>query len=369
MKKIRVLQVGAFNSFGGIESFQINLFRFINKDLFQIDFVVGNLYNKFGYEKEVVAAGSKVFYVPTRRQGYLKRHIIFRNILKNNNYDAVHIHVGSLYDSMYLYEALRSGCKNILLHGHSSSVVSKFNYFMHQINKIIFNNTEIIRLACSPIAGQWLHWNFFKRNNFKIINNGIDVDKFIFNNNNRSFIRKKLQIPENAFVLGNVARLSFEKNHKYMLEVFFEFQKINNNSRLLLVGDGKQRDEIISLIKEMKLDNSVILTGQRNDIPNLLSAMDCFILPSFFEGFGITAIEAQSNGLKTIISDYVPKEVCLTDLVVRLPIKEENIGSWVKEIIKADSCNRTKDYSSIIKSKGFDLNFVAKELERLYKSK
>lgn len=369
MKKIRVLQVGAFNSFGGIESFQINLFRYINKDLFQIDFVIGNLYNKFGYEKEVIAAGSKVFYVPTRRQGYLKRHIIFRSILKNNNYDVLHIHVGSLYDSMYLYEALKSKVKIVLLHGHSSSVVSKFNYWMHKINKVIFNNKKIIRLACSSIAGQWLHWNILKKNNFKIINNGIDVDKYIFNKNNRSFIRKELQIPENAFVLGNVARLASEKNHKYMLEVFFEFQKVNNNSRLLLVGEGKQRDQITSLIKKMKLEDYVILTGQRNDIPNLLSAMDCFILPSLFEGFGITAIEAQANGLKTIVSNYVPQEVCLTDLVVQLPIKKESIDIWAKEILNAKSCDRTKDYSSIIKLKGFDLKFVAQELERLYKSK
>ena len=369
MKKIKVLQVGALNSFGGVESFQINLFRFINKKIFQIDFIVGNINTKFAYEKEIIEKGGKVFYLPSRRQGFLRRHIIFRKILKENNYDVIHIHVGSLYDSMYLFEALKNKVKIVILHGHSSSVVSKFNYSLHQINKIIFNNSNIIRLACSNIAGQWLHWNIFKNNNFEIINNGIDVDKYKFNEIDRVNVRRKLSIEDNDFVIGNVARLAPEKNHEYILKVFFKYHQYNKNSKLLLVGDGKQKEKIINKIIELNLKDNVILAGQRNDIPKLLSAMDCFLLPSFFEGFGLTAIEAQANGLNTIVSDFVPKEVILTDLVTRTPIKEEDIDKWVKEILKTDFTNRTNDYSSIIKSKGFDLNYMTKRIEQLYQSK
>ena len=369
MKKIKVLQIGALNSFGGVESFQINLFRFINKKRFQIDFVVGNIKTKFAYEKEIIDNGGKVFYIPTRRQGYLKRHIIFRKILKENNYDVIHIHVGSLYDSMCLFEALKNKVKIVILHSHSSSVVSKLNYCLHQINKIIFNNSKLIRLACSNIAGKWLHWDIFKKNNFEIINNCIDVDKFKFNEIDRTNVRRKLSIEDNEFVIGNVARLAPEKNHKYILEVFFKYHQYNKNSKLLLVGDGKQKEEIINKIIELNLKEYVILAGQRNDIPNLLSAMDCFLLPSFFEGFCITAIEAQANGLKTIVSDFVTKEIILTDLVTRIPIKEEDLDKWVKEILKTDFTKRRNDYSLIIKSKGFDLNYMAKKLEQLYLSK
>ena len=320
MKKIKVLQVGGVASFGGIETFQFSLFKNIDREKYCFDFLINNTDNKLVYENDIKELGGKVFYIPSRRQNYLKRIIFFKQILKNNEYDIIHVNYSALVDDLFLSEAIKTDAR-VILHSHSSNFTdSKFWYWVHIYNRNKYLNLNIVRLACSVDAGKWMHCNSLKQNDFTVINNGIDIDSFRFNLNERNELRKKLNVDENTKIIGHIGRFSKEKNHLYIIDIVSEIIKKNKNIKLMLVGDGKLRKEIEEKIKQKSLKEYVLLLGVRQDIANLLSVMDVFLFPSLHEGLGISILEAQASGLKCYISDSIPKEVDLTDLIYRKSI-------------------------------------------------
>lgn len=368
MNKVKVLQVGGASSFGGIESFQLNLLRNINRKNFKFDFVVNNVNNVLAYEDEINKLGANVFYLPSKRQGYLKRIKILRHLLSENKYDVAHIHCGVLIDDLFLRECLRAKIKKIILHSHSSSFIgSKIFYLLHIINRFKYLNSNIIRLACSEKAGKWMHCNSFINNSFSIINNGIQLDKYIFDQSFREKLRKTFGFYDNL-VIGHIARFSPEKNYDFIIKVFECVYKQNKKARLLLVGDGPLKKYVENKFVQLGLRDKVVFTGLRKDITNLLFAMDVFIFPSIHEGLPITLVEAQSSGLKCYISDNITSEVCLTDLVKKLPINIDSCDKWCNEILNSLDFSDRKLYYGFMKEKGFDIKNTAKLMEKIYLS-
>ena len=170
---------------------------------------------------------------------------------------------------------------------------------------------------------------------------------------------------ENKFVVGHIGRIFPAKNHPYLLEVFKEFLQKNENSVLLLVGDGPSRKEIENKAQSLGVSEKVIFTGVRSDVNEILQAMDCFVFPSVYEGLPVTVIEAQASGLPCLISDTITDEVCITDLVNKLSIKESP-GIWAEEIIK--KCMDFKRQSTIkeIVQAGYDVENTAHWVEEFY---
>ena len=367
MKKIKVLLAGAGCSFGGIECFQYNLFKSINKKLFSIDIIINNTENRLIYEKEIKQLGGCVFYIPSRRQAYLKRILIFRNLLRNNNYDVIHIHYGSLNDDMFLAEALKTDSK-VILHSHSSNYTgNKLEYLLHIFNRHKYINSNFIRLACSIGAGKFMFCNRFKQNRFTIIKNGIDINKFRFNLNKRNELRQKFNLDDNTTVIGHIARFSQEKNYSFIVNILSELVKKTKNIKLLLIGDGVLKDEVAQIINDKGLSEYVLFLGLRQDISELLSIMDIFIFPSIHEGLPITLVEAQASGLKTIISDNITDEVCLTEYIHKLPIGKNDEYKWVDCILNTTNVYQRNFNILETNLRYFDCSNMVREVETIYR--
>ncbi len=370
MSKIKILYVFAEPfSYGGQEAFATNMYKQINKNKFSIDFYTPYKCDNNEIQKILKENNNKIlfdsyeFYTKKRKSNYIKG---IKNIIKNNNYDLVHINSGSTF-------ALAKGAKiikryssaKVILHSHATGI----NNFKHKLASLLFFRDFKFAdyfFACSNDAGRFRFLdNIVNSDRFAIINNGIDIERFKYNDSLRTKYRKLLKIYQDDFVIGHVGRLSAEKNHKFIIELFEKIRMSHNNVKLLLIGDGELEGEILSSLKEKNLLESTILLKKRNDVNKILNVMDIFIFPSLFEGLGIAAVEAQISGLTTLCSKEVPREAKITDKCIFLNL--DNYNQWVKEIeneIKSRS-KREYEYLKITNNK-YDSKNCAKELEKIY---
>lgn len=372
MKKANVLELGLSCPFikGGVESFVWNIYTNMNLEKIEADF--------WGYKKssekymKYISERNSVFYVfNSTNNVFIKQFekiINIKNIVKENKYDCVHIHVGSAFAAFIYYCGVRLGSKNvnIILHSHSSGnngLVSKtyLGKALCTICKYLINDSRIIRLACSNEAGNWLYPTKYK---FDIIKNGIDVSKFVFNIKIRNKIREELHI-ENKFVIGHVGRFTREKNHEFLIDIFSEIYKQNANAVLLLIGEGELENQIKDKVHELKLDKVVIFYGTTSYVNELYQAMDCFILPSQFEGMPIVLVEAQAMALKTVCSDAVTPEAKITDLLDYMPLSL-SAEAWARKILSYNINYERKNMSDEITAAGYDIKQTVKQLEDIY---
>jgi len=165
-----------------------------------------------------------------------------------------------------------------------------------------------------------------------------------------------------------VGRFSNQKNHNFLIDIFYEIIKINKKSKLILIGTGELENEIKEKVESLSLKEKVIFLGARADVNKIMQAMDVFILPSLFEGLPVVGVEAQASGLPCIISDTVSKDVKITDSVLQISLSlppEE----WGKKLIDFYETFERKDMTEAITSAGYDIISVVKKLEQLYKNK
>ena len=201
--------------------------------------------------------------------------------------------------------------------------------------------------------------DIFKINNTIVLKNGIDFSKFE-KRKTKTEMRKILNIKNDLFVIGHVGRFNKVKNHGFLVNIFKDVYKKNNNSFLLLIGDGEEKSEIITMLHEYKLDNNYMILSNRIDLPDLLNTMDVFVFPSISEGMPLSLIEAQEAKLPCFISDKITNEAIISNLVTQLPI-DSGINSWVNEL-----CNINKVNDIYLNDKGWDIKQVVKKLEKIY---
>lgn len=199
-----------------------------------------------------------------------------------------------------------------------------------------------------------------------ILNNAIDSESFRFRPEIRKSMREEFGISENEVLIGNVGRITSQKNHLFLLEIFASYHAKNSKSKLLLVGDGEDREKIQRKAKELGISGFVILAGVRNDIPRLLQAMDLFVFPSLYEGFPVTVVEAQAAGLPCLISDTITDEVVLMETTLQLPITE-GTELWVDAINKfAENKRDRRNVVKTIKEAKYDIEVTSRWLTEFY---
>ncbi len=215
--------------------------------------------------------------------------------------------------------------------------------------------------GCSDKACKWLYGK--NKDKAIIIKNGIETEKFCFNENIRKKKREELGIKECEFIIGHVGRFCVAKNHEYLIKIFNEYNKINNNSKLILIGDGELREKITKEIKKLHLEKKVLILGFRNDTNELLQAMDCFVFPSIYEGLPLSLIEAQAANLMILASNKITKMTDITGNIKFLDINQNSI-EWAKRIpIKPlERFNQKLK----IKEAGYDIKAICQELEKIY---
>lgn len=363
-KPIRIVHNIASLHLGGSQAFVMNVYRNIDRSKVQFDFVV-TPETKEGFYDEITNLGGKIFTCPrykgTNHIQYNKWWDDFFN--KHPEYKVIHGHVRSTA-SIYLKIAKKHELVTIA-HSHSTSNGNGISATVKRIIQLPIRKQADFLFACSDKAGKWLFGEkAITQQNYYMIPNGVDLKRFEFDINKRNQMRMTLGIKEDTMILGHIGRLSIPKNHKFLLNVFNQYHKINSNSKLLLVGDGELFESIKQHINKLDINDAVIMTGSKQNTEDYYQIMDIFLFPSLWEGLPVSVVEAQANGLQCIISDVITHDVDLTALIQYLPLDEK---LWLGAITEAHKKKRIGLTSEDrVRLQPFDAITVANKLQEFY---
>ena len=351
MKKILLLATTPFLN-DGITKIEMDIIRYNKR---KIDFTVASAFSFDNIYGKELSKNKINCYRLTSKNKVIQYMVDIYRLIKKEDYNAVYIHGNS---AMMFIEALPvwlARKSRIITHCHNTSS----NYpLMHKVFKPFFNQIISKKLACSKSAANWAYYG----ENIKVIVNGIDIEKFAYDAVKREIIRKELSW-DDAFIIGHVGRFERQKNHSFLIDIFFEVQRQIPETRLLLIGSGELENKIKKQVADYELMDKVAFLGNVDCVSDYLQAMDILVLPSFFEGLCLVALEAQANGMPVLISDKMSKEIfatsCIAPLSLNAPIIE-----WVKHI--TDCKNKNRIYSQgILREKGYDLKRMMSEIQTI----
>lgn len=366
---VRILEVfGEPIVNGGQESLVFNIIQ--NMDTTGLDINVLTLYyceNK-RYEEIIEDMGGSIIsfnlpFAPGKSRSNLCKPLF--KYLRSEKYDVLHIHSGSISVlALSAAVAKRAGIKKIFVHSHCAAERKTLRY---RIVKLIMSPLMILYptdyLACSQIAGEWKYPRAIVKNKMRILKNGVEIDKFVFDKKKRDIFRKQLGIENKDFVIGHVGRFSYQKNQEFLIELFEEVKKKEKNSKLLLIGNGETIEKIKGMVKRIGFEKDVFFIGNVNNVNDYLHIMDVFVLPSRYEGLPIVGVEAQAAGLPILVSANVSKELKITECVQYIDLKDK--ADWVQLICAQKGKDRVQTVEQI-RSAGYDIKMTAKYLRKLY---
>lgn len=367
-RKYRILHFPIRNTNGGVTRSAMKFWKYIDHNRFQFDFATCSA--KLDFEQYIIDQGCKVHYISCYAEQDSEQFCNeFREILMKGHYDAVHLNTSwwKSFDAELV--AKEVGVKIILVHANNVFVdVADDTQREKEINiherckREFSENIATHFLACSNAAADFLFGSQISREKITIFHYGLDLDKYTYREDRRNVIRKQLNV-SNQFVIGDVGRMAYQKNFAFLIDCFYEVQKIDTRAVLLLVGDGYLENELRERVKKYDIEEKVIFTGAVDNVNDYMQAMDVFAFPTLFEGLGIVVVEAQAVGLKCVCSTGVPAEAKLTDNVEYVELDKEK---WVEEILKyRNGYVRTKTDDEI-RNAGYDIKEEIKVLENIY---
>lgn len=360
MKKIKILYMGMSRNFGGIEKFLINVCKNLDKEKFEISFLVRKGKKAF-MQEELEEMGMKFFLMADRKINYRQHLKDLKKIFSENDFDIIHFNIMNFSYFERIMLANKYSKARLIVHSHSAKMnnMSKKTMLLDKVGRFLTRNIKYDRIACGQKAGEWL----FGKKEFFILNNGIEIETFKFNKENRDEIRNEFAIKDNETVIGLVAKMDEQKNHLFLINVFYEYQKLNSNSKLMLIGEGPLKSEIENKVQELNIQDKVLFLGRRDDVNKIYSAMDIFVMPSLFEGLSISIVEAQANGLKCYTSTNVDETSNVTGKVQFLSLLD-GAKKWADWIYNS---NNERDIEAISKIPNqFSLKENCKILEEYY---
>ena len=374
MKPIRVLHMSGTMNMGGAETLIMELYRHIDRDKIQFDFMIYNYSHEQGaYDDEILNLGGHIYNMNGR---FSKNPIYYLIELKrffdnHKEYRIVHAHQFAISGYVLAMAKLSNPGIFTIAHSHIAYPQTDFLRNIADIigKKLLVYNADTV-FGCSNDALIALTGKEEDGIKYRIVRNAIDIKKFIYNEKKRDIWRKILGVKEDTFVVGNVARFTNQKNHEFIVSIFSSIKRTNKNSKLVLIGTGSKIPEIQRLVKELNLEEDVILLGVRPDVNEIINAFDVFLMPSRYEGLGIVLIEAQANGLPCIISkDVIPEEVDTRGGMIKRVSLNELPDQWASECISAGKRKATAFAQQAVKSAGYDINKVALDLQNFYLDK
>lgn len=366
MKKTRVLQMFVANARGGRTQYVLNLWKHIDKEKVQFDFAT--LASQLDFAGKLEEEGCKIHYVSCYAEEDREQFTKEIDEIFKERYDVVHVH-SSFWRSFIIEERAKlAGIPKIILHAHNfgiGSVASEKE--AKELERQHFSRREKITsdmadwfFACSKEAAEWMYGDYVSPQKVRVLRNGIDLQKYKYNENVRKEIRKELDI-EDKYVIGNIGRFVYQKNHDFLIEVYSEICKQRDDVLLLLIGNGELQDEIKNKVECLGIRNKVKFLGVRNDVERILQGLDLFVLPSRFDGFPLSLLEAQAAALPCIAGN-VPPNASLGERTQIVPL---DVEEWVKAIVT--ECGRKdRNYISEEKLRLHDINVQVKELEEIY---
>ena len=304
-------------------------------------------------------AGFRVYYVTPKKRLFRNIRQMFR-LLRKGDYDGVHVHFEE-WSFLYLWLARLARIPVRICHAHMAYMVRENEKPHYKVFRRLLNRYATCRLACSTDAGEHLFGGY----EYTVLRNAIPVEEFLFDQNLRNQVRREMLL-EQHFVVGNVARLSYQKNPLFTLEIFKEILQKRPDAVLLLIGSGELEAELRRKIDAEGLQESVRLLGLRTDVPRLMQAMDVFLLPSRFEGLGVAYVEAQAAGLKTFATqDLVPQEAMISDMLMTYLPLQYSASQWADAVLAQCPYQRLNMMEQV-HAKGYDLSDAIGVLESIY---
>lgn len=389
-KNNRQILITTCNSWirGGIQMYIYNILKTIDLHNISVDIYLSfDIFDKSFLNSVLNIKNSDItFYVGNSKSNHSQ---IFNdimnisNLIKQKKYDVIHVNTGVLwFQAVNLFIAKLFHIKNRIAHSHNAIVDSdvtknkkikkKIKFVYYKFLRFIINRSATNFFACSDIAGIWLYGKKKWKKCGSIQKNGIVVSDYKFNFYYRDEIRSYYSIPKNSIVLGLIASFNHQKNQRFLIEIFKEFKKIEQNSYLFLVGDGENKINMENFVEENHIKN-VIFIGSTSFANKFYSAFDVFVMTSFFEGLPFVAIEAQCSGIPCILSDSITREVKLSKNIDFVSLAEspkiwcEKISKLLKENSSDNRKQLSVENAHIISSLGFDLKSSSKNIETLYK--
>ena len=348
---------------GGAETFLMKLYRNIDRNMYQMDFCVMSE-DRGIYEDEILERGGKVFHARRKSKNPIKCFMDIKRIVKENKYYFVlRVNENSL-SVIDLIAARMGGAKVLAMRSSNAGNMNSLNAFLHKIFKFLPKLVPDIKIAPSTEAAEYTFGKkCVSKGKAYLLHNGLDFDLYKFNMQARNKIRTELNI-DDCLVIGHVGRMSAQKNHMFLIEVFAKIAKIRSDARLILVGTGELEEQIRNQIKISGIEEKVIFLGRRNDVPEILSAFDVFVFPSFHEGMPNVIIEAQASGLPCVISDTITPEADITGLVKYMSL-ESSAEKWAKVVLnESEHDMRINTYSAFQKAE-YDIQSVSDKFIQL----
>lgn len=350
MKKVFV--IGYSENKGGVENYIDTLIKNISHDKIQIVLSM-----------PIMAIDGVDWVRPKNRHNYIKYSSFWNNFFKANKFDAVYFNTCDIVGIDMLKFAKKAGVPIRIIHSHSSSNFRRLNFihaFLEKVNRKKLHKYATHFLACSNTAGKWM---FGAGQPFVLINNAIELSKFRYNAAYREKIKKDNDL-ENKFVIGMVGSLSPVKNPEFGVDVINSVVKKNENAALVMVGEGVLEETIKKKVNELGLNTKVKLLGRRNDVNEIMSAFDCFLMPSKSEGFPFVLVEAQASGLPCVVSDGISKETDLSGNVHFMSL-EAAPAKWAEKILDVCRIEKREENIDVLKQQGYDIQDNIKRIERI----
>lgn len=365
-ESIRVLMVIGCMGLGGAETMIMNIYRCIDRSKVQFDFLVHK--DVTGeYEREIEDLGGKIYRIDKYKvSNYFSYvHQLKKHFKAHPEHKIVHCHIGSSA-AVCLKTAKKFGAYTI---AHSHNIKSTDRNVRTYLWELVSYPTRFIAdyfFACSKEAAID---RFGKRvansDRCSVMYNGIDCNHFAFSAENREFIRNSFGL-NNCFVIGHTGRHSSQKNPFFLLDIFSEVYKKDYMARLLQVGQGELTEQMMQKCRDLGIQDVVIFAGAHLDVEKYYSAMDVFLFPSLYEGLGIVAVEAQTNGLNVVTSDAVPKLADIGAGLFHVMSLKQSAKEWAEEILKYKEAGRCDRAAEISKDSGWDSKDTAVKLEKMY---
>ena len=351
---IKIVEIISGINFGGVETLLLNYFKKMNLDIFSISIITHDKPNPQNV-KQFEKLGIKIYKVTPKRVNLVKNYFEIKKIIRKIKPDIVHCHM-SLSNYVPLFIAKKCNVKKRISHVHE--LAESKNIIQKIFSKIVIKNANVL-MACSTNAAKYA---YDTTENVIILPNAIDVSKFTFNETQRKKIRNQLKIAESELVLGTVGRLVEVKNQKRLIKLFSKCLSKKKNMKLIIVGDGILKEELIAYARLKKVQNNIYFIGNTTEVNLYYNAMDVFVMTSYSEGLGMALVEAEANGLSCVVSNGLPDESILNENVVKLNLEFSN-EIWIEKIFFQ---NKRINNSKIENSK-FNLNNSIKILENIYK--
>lgn len=365
MEKIKILMVMGSTNMGGTQMFVLNLLRNIDLSRFQIDFVINFEERENGIGQKLREKGCQIYMLPYFKvYNYYSFVKAWKQFLREHQYDIVHGH-STNSASIYLNIAKKAGCITI---AHCHSTGFRGNKVEQLLKGFYIKNIRHAAdywFACSKTAAEHLYGKGYDEyEHYYDIPNAINAEKYQYNEIVAKRIRQDLGVRDDELLCGHIGSFTAPKNHAFLLEVFNEVLQIKPNAKLICCGSGPLMPQIREKVIEMEIEDKVIFPGVVHNCNEYLMAMDVFIFPSIFEGFGIALLEAEATGLPIVMSDVIPDDIDITDCVHRLSLND-SAKVWAELVCRLSSYNRAR-YNKIISDSKYNMRTSVRMVMSLY---